>query len=260
LFDFFARSLIVVLVSFAFVPSAAAGNATHLRFRTDHGAIHVWTPEGYDADTAALLVYVHGYFANVDDAWRAYQLGAQFEESGVNAMFIACEAPQAPGDDVSWISYADLISAVGAHVDLPDGKRIVMGHSGAHRTISEWLDDVSIDTVALLDAGYGPLDAYGTWLDARPDRRLIDVGDLTREWTDPFHATLPTTYTIERFPSPEQGELAAKALVARVVYVRSKMGHMPLVTRGIAIPMVLRALAIPMVANAHRDDPIKPLG
>jgi hypothetical protein len=118
----------------------------------------------------------------------------------------------------------------------------------------------SIDTLALLDAGYGPLDAYGTWVDERPDRRLIDVGDLTREWTDPFHATLPATFTIERVPPPERGELAAKALDAQVVYVRSKMGHMPLVTRGIAIPMVLRALEIPMVANAHRDDPIKPLG
>lgn len=255
----FPRLLIIALISFAVVPVAAA-EGTHLRFRTSHGAIHVWTPDGYDADSAALLIYVHGYFANVDDAWRAYHLGAQFAESGVNAMFVACEAPQAPGDDVSWTSYADLIAALATRVELPEGKRVVMGHSGAHRTISEWLDDDTIDTVALLDAGYGPLDAYATWLDARPDRRLIDVGDLTREWTDPFHATLPDSLVIDRFPSPDHGELAAKAIDAQVVYVRSKMGHMPLVTRGIAIPMVLRALDVPMVANSHRDDPIKPLG
>jgi len=259
LFDLVPRLLIVALVSLAFVPAAAA-EGIHLRFRTPHGVVHVWTPDGYDAESAALLVYVHGYFANVDDAWRAYQLGAQFAESGVNAMFVACEAPQAPDDEVSWTSYADLLAAVAARVELPEGKRVVMGHSGAHRTISEWLDDDSIDTLALLDAGYGPLDAYATWLDARADRRLIDVGDLTREWTDPFHAELPATYVIDRFPPPERGELAAKAQDAQVVYVRSKMGHMSLVTRGIAIPMVLRVLDIPMVANAHRDDPIKPLG
>ncbi|MEP6860136.1 MAG: hypothetical protein ABJE66_05915 [Deltaproteobacteria bacterium] len=259
MFDLFARLLMLALGQFALLRSAAAGVATHQRFLTHHGAIHVWTPDGYDPDTAALLVYVHGYFANVDDAWRTYRLGDQFAESGVNAMFVACEAPQAPGDDVSWTSYADLVAAVAARVDLPDGKRVVMGHSGAHRTIAEWLDDDSIDTVALLDAGYGPLDAYGTWLDARADRRLIDVGDLTREWTDPFHAALAGTYTIEHFPPAESGELAAKALAARIVYVRSKMGHMPLVTRGIAIPMILRALEVPLVANAHRQDPITPL-
>jgi hypothetical protein len=89
LFHLFARLLALALVSLAVMPSARAGVATHQRFLTHHGAIHVWTPEGYDADTAALLVYVHGYFANVDDAWRAYRLGDQFAESGVNAMFVA---------------------------------------------------------------------------------------------------------------------------------------------------------------------------
>ncbi len=254
----------LVFVAFLWVATSVrtvhAQPARHVRIHTAHGAIHVWTPAGYDPETAALLIYVHGYFANVDDAWRAYHLRDQFAESGLNAMFVACEAPQSARDDIDWTSYAALIDTIAARVGhMPQGKQIVMGHSGAHRTIGEWLSDDNIDTIALLDAGYGKLEDYSAWLDARADRRLIDVAELTRTWTDPFHASLPESYVVDRFPSPDRGELPRAALDAQIVYVHSHLGHMPLVTGGVAIPMVLRTLEVPLVANAKRTAPIKPL-
>ena len=46
----------------------------HWRLATERGAIHVWTPAGYDAATAATVVFVHGYWIDADEAWTSYRL------------------------------------------------------------------------------------------------------------------------------------------------------------------------------------------
>ena len=65
----------------------------HLRLEGPHGPRHVWIPPGYTAETGATIVYVHGYFNNVDTAWTAHQLPEQAALSGLNAILIAPEAP-----------------------------------------------------------------------------------------------------------------------------------------------------------------------
>jgi hypothetical protein len=65
--------------------------------------VHVWTPASFDRETAGIVVYVHGFFTNVDQAWRYHRLPKQFAESGINAVFIACEAPVGPDDDVKCV-------------------------------------------------------------------------------------------------------------------------------------------------------------
>ncbi len=247
-------SLVVIgLVVVALVAVAAgepAPRERHVRIMTEHGPIHVWTPRDYDPTTAATVIYVHGYFAGVDDAWSTYNLRAQFEASRLNAMFVACEAPVSERDDISWPFLGPLLDMVATQVSpLPDGRIVVMGHSGAHRTIGLWLDDPRIDTIALLDAAYGDLAPYASWLEIRPDRRLFNVGDVTRSSTDRFHAALPDTLTVERFPRVKGGALPTDASTARIVYIRSWMGHMELVTGRIAIPMILRAVQAPLVAS-----------
>jgi hypothetical protein len=257
-------SACVVLLGLAPDTAAAPERAgpeheAHVRLLTGHGPVHVWTPAGYDPQVAATVVYVHGYFANVDDAWSAYRLQEQFRASHLNALFIACEAPTSEREDVAWPSVASLLdTVVEARGPLPEGRVVAIGHSGAHRTLALWLAEPELDTIALLDAAYGDLGAYGTWLDARPGRRLIDVGDLTRAATDAFHESLAETVVVERFPRPASGGLPGALQAARVIYVRSHMGHMPLVTRGIAIPMILRTIAAPVVGNADRLAPLTP--
>jgi hypothetical protein len=132
-----------------------------------------------------------------------------------------------------------------------------VGHSGAHRTLSEWVaEGDTIDTIGLLDALYGEQPEIRGWIAGSEDRRLINVGDVTRPWTDKLHALLPETKVFARFPPRERGHLHG-ARKARIVYVRSQLGHMPLVTGGVALPMVLRASRIASVPHSSRRVPIR---
>lgn len=253
--------LFALVVTLCTVTSAdGAPRPTHLRLRTSHGAVHVWSPANYDHATAGIVVYVHGYFTSVDGAWKEHRLARQFAESGINALFIACEAPKGPRDQINWTELRDLLDTVAADIKdpLPEGRIIVVGHSGAHRTITSWLVNDSIDTVVLIDALYGDMPIIREWLDADETHRLIDAAKLTRQWSDQLHAELPDTLVFDRFPPPRAGKLRG-ARKARVVYVRSQHDHMRLVTGGIAVPMLLRAVELPVVENASRKAPIRAL-
>jgi len=254
------RIRIVVWVLVMTVARIASARPTHVRVRTDHGAVHVWSPAHYDRDTAGVVVYVHGYFTDVDRAWRRHRLAKQFAESGINALFIACEAPDGPDERVRWTSIGALLETVAEAVadGLPEGRIVAVAHSGAHRTLSMWLDEDYLDTIVLVDALYGEMPVFRAWLDDDPARRLIDAAALTRRWSDELHAALPDTLVFEEFPPPEAGKLRG-ARDARIVYVRSQHDHMGLVTDGVALPMLLRAVQLPVVANASRKAPIRAL-
>lgn len=216
----------------------------HWRFTTPHGPVHVWTPRGYDARRAETVVYVHGFYTHVDDAWKNYNLAKQFASSAINAMFIVPEAPASGQERVSWTSLADLLTTVEksvVDVKLPRRRIVAIGHSGAWRTLLGWLDEPELDTVVLVDAAYGEIEQYRKWVLASESHRLIDVGDNTREWTDRLHAALPESVVLDDFPSVEEG-IPASAARARILYIRSNVGHFPLVTNGVALPMILRTL------------------
>ncbi|NVB81518.1 MAG: hypothetical protein HOV81_24190 [Kofleriaceae bacterium] len=216
---------------------------THWRITTAHGPVHVWIPKGYDERRAETIVYVHGFYTHVDGAWTNYKLATQFAASAINAMFIACEAPASGAERVSWDSLADLLAAVEKGIGRPWPKRrvVAIGHSGAWRTLLGWLDEPRIDTIVLVDAAYGEIEQYKAWILGDEKRRLIDVGDDTRQWTDALHAQLPDTVVLDDFPSLDEG-MPRNLQRARIVYIKSKIGHMPLVTDGVALPMLLRTL------------------
>ena len=214
------------------------------RLPSPRGPIHVWLPRGYKAKRAETIVYVHGYYTHVDEAWKDHHLASQFAASAINAMFVACEAPAGIDEAVAWASIGELLEAVERGTGLPWPRRriVAVGHSGAFRTLLGWLDEPVLDTVVLLDAAYGEIESYRSWVLASPKRRLIDVGDDTRQWTEQLHAELPATVTLDGFPSVED-EIPASAARAKILYIRSTLGHFPLVTGGVALPMVLRTLA-----------------
>lgn len=255
-----AATLLIVGSLFTTTDVGAEARATHTRLMTSNGPIHVWTPRGYDAATAGVVVYVHGFYTTVDRAWREHRLARQFAASGVNALYIACEAPNRPGKRVSWTSLSALLTRVASELGttLPTGRVAAVGHSGAYRTLSAWLDSEELGTVALVDALYGDVPRFRDWIKRSEDRRLIDVADLATRWTDALHATLPETVEYDGFPAADAGRLVG-ARDARIVYVRTKLGHMPLITGGVALPMVLRALRLPTVASASREAPLKGL-
>src|SRR5215831_17903787 len=66
----------------------------HWRIKSERGVIHVWRPRGYDPSTAGTIIYVHGYYTDVETAWTKHRLPEQFDGSGKNALFIVAEAPQ----------------------------------------------------------------------------------------------------------------------------------------------------------------------
>lgn len=217
---------------------------THWRIPTKAGAVHVWIPEGYNARRAETIIYVHGYYVDVDRSWHTYELPTQFAASGINAMFIACEAPSGPHQKVFWPALAPLLAAVEAGIGQPTPKRriVTIGHSGAWRTLVGWLErEDLIDTVVLLDAAYDELDAFKHWILGNSKRRLINVSDGTRRNADALHAELPDTVVLDHFPTLEEG-VPREAARARILHIKSNLGHFPLVTNGVALPMVLRTL------------------
>jgi hypothetical protein len=187
----------------------------------------VWTPPAYDAATADLVIYVHGYYVGVDEAWRDHRLAAQFESSGTNAMFVVCGAPSTAGEAVDWESLDQLIAALPTP---PSGRVIAIAHSGGHRTIRSWVGP-RLDGLVLLDAAYGPFPEVVSWLAGDAKRRLLDVSELTRGWADMLHAALPDSLLLDGFDGDHED---------RVIHVRSQRGHMELVTDGVAIPALLR--------------------
>jgi hypothetical protein len=228
------------------VIAAAVAAGKHVRIEGPHGVIHVWIPAGYHADTGATVLYVHGYFDDADTAWTGHQLPEQFAMSGLNAMFVAPEAPAAQRVPVNYPDLGELLRLVEDKTGATRGVALtaVVGHSGAYRTIEAWLDEPTLDHVTMIDAMYGEEETIATWLRASPRRRLITVGEDTVLATESLANKIPAeTYIVDRFPS-EYALWPDAARSARHLYVRAQYAHMPLVTEGIVIPSLLRLLPV----------------
>ena len=114
-----------------------AEGGTHWRLGTSRGVVHVWKPQGFRPSSAGTVLYVHGYYTNVDQAVEDHKLLTQFQASGRNALFIAPEAPSWNGEDVFWPDLDALLAEVTrlSGVTIPAGPLVVVGHSGAYRTV-----------------------------------------------------------------------------------------------------------------------------
>jgi hypothetical protein len=238
---FWAGVVSLVIVARSFVASADPDGGTQWRLATARGPVHVWIPADYDRDTALVVVFVHGYNTDVDSAWADYRLPEQFASSGLNAMFVACAAPSALNRPVMWASLSSLLHTVEAGIGqpLPKGELVAVGHSGAYRTLVLWLGNTALHTLVLLDAAYGEEDQFMAW--TRDDRhhRLINVASDTIQESNWIHAFLPGTKRVDGLPA----EWTDDTRSARVLYVRTDVGHMPMITDGVALPLALRALA-----------------
>ncbi len=235
----------------------AVQQGTAKRIDGPTGPIRVWRPAGYRPETAATVVYVHGYYTDVDTAWREYQLPEQFAASAVNAVFIVPEAPKGARTAVQYRDLGELIRTVEGALGepRPSGPLIVIGHSGAYRTLQSWIDYPPIDTVILVDALYGDLDEFKTWLAEGPARRLVTVGDDTLSWTEDYAREIPDTVVVDRFP-PTMDLWPPEARTARHLYVRSQYGHMTQVTGDVVLPMLLRLEAVELLGDAPWDHPL----
>jgi hypothetical protein len=224
--------------------AVAAGR--HVRIDAPRGPIHVWIPAGYHADTGATVLYIHGYFDNVDTAWTGHQLPEQFALAGLNAMFVAVAAPVQQKIPVNYPDVGEVLRLVEDATGVSRGAAYtaVVGHSGAFRTIQAWLNEPTIDHITMIDAMYGEEELIAAWLRASPRRRLITLGEDTvlgtESFADRFRAE---TFTVDRVP-PSYDLWPAGAKTAKHLYVKAQFLHMPLVTDGIVIPSLLKLLPI----------------
>ena len=217
----------------------------HWRFETPNGPVHVWRPPGYEHHSAGIVVYLHGFYTDVDQAWNDHRLAEQFLASQQNALFIVPEVPTGRGQRLRWHSLGELIRAVRKHtkVKRPWGHIVALGHSGAYRSIVPWLDYRHLDHVILLDGLYGFEDEYGFWLDrvkGHRDNKIILVAADTLRWSEPFVKRYKKARTLDLIPE-QYGDFERAALRAKILYMRAQYGHMNLVTDGLVIPVLLRA-------------------
>jgi hypothetical protein len=219
----------------------------HIRLETKKGPVHVWIPPGYVSETAGIALYVHGYYTDVDTAWKEHRLAEQFRASGRNALFIVPEAPDGLGQHVFWPELGDLIAEVRKQIGLrrPWGPVVAMVHSGGYRTAVTWLDDDLIDDLVLLDAMYGDEDAFRDWITADDSRGLVLVGADTLRWTESF-AREQRLRALGEIP-----DRARPVPRGERVYLRGQYGHMDLVTNGKVIPVLYRMTRLPAGEGAR---------
>ena len=244
-----------------------ASGGSHWRLLTPKGPVHVWQPTGYDPATAGTVVYVHGYYTNVDGAWAQHALAEQFAASKVNALFIVPEAPSGGDEEVSWPVLGELLTEVerqlaGTKAHAPI---VVAGHSGAWRTMGSWTegeDAKRVEAFILLDALYGMDDKFQSWLELHPGAnrpRLTLVSKDTASRVPPFLEKLPAAKRRASLPGSYKDLTAAERSVP-VLEITSRLGHMEIVTSGKVLPVLLhrsplRTLkAVPKVANPAKSD------
>jgi hypothetical protein len=229
---------------------------THWRVKTDLGSVHVWIPAGYKRETAGTVVYVHGYYTDSDGAWRDHDLARQFRASKQNALFIVPDAPSGNGEEVKWPALADLRKAVTrANIRIPDGPTIVMGHSGAFRTVMKWVDHKVVAQVILLDALYGGEQAFDAFIGSgkrAKQHKLIVVGADTAEESRSFIKRYPFAVVRDKMPGSAEG-FAKREKRAKLLYIRSQFEHMAIVTSGKVIPQLLRLTPLRAVGAAEDD-------
>jgi hypothetical protein len=215
----------------------------HWRIKTPAGAVHVWVPPGYNRETAGTVVYVHGYWTDVDGAWREHQLAKQFKMSRQNALFIVPEAPMSNEDSVKWPALTDLRKAITrANIKMPDGPIVVMGHSGAFRTVMQWVDHRLVDQIILLDAMYAGEKAFDEFIKSgkrADEHKMIVVGASVATASSSFAKQYRFAIGREGFPETLGGFTKAERR-AKLLYVRSQYDHMRIVTSKKVIPLLLR--------------------
>ena len=215
----------------------------HFRVKTAQGAVHIWFPENYERETAGTVVYVHGYWTDADGAWRDHSLARQFRASRQNAMFVVPDAPSNNDESVQWPALTDLRRAVTrANIKMPDGPVIVMGHSGAFRTVMQWVDHRLVEQIILLDAMYSGESAFDEFIKSgkrADDHKLIVVAASTAAESRSFANKYKFAVAREKIPD-SAGGFSKREKGAKLLYIRSQFEHMQIVTSRKVIPLLLR--------------------
>ena len=160
---------------------------------------------------------------------------------------------QALRDDVRTLGtlVGDLIREVREQTGLarPWGPVVALGHSGAYRTLLDWLDADVVDHMLLIDGLYGHEEPFLRWLDAPavPLHRLTLVGLDTLSYSELATAQHPLVTNLDWVPETI-ADIPAAARTARLLNIRSQFDHMALITAGSALPVLLALSGLPALS------------
>lgn len=196
----------------------------HQRFVSANGPVHAWCPA--DVEPELLVVYVHGYFDSVDDAFRDHGLVEQFRASGVRALFVLIDGPKGPKERVAWTTFAPLAAELEHTLGRKVPERVMaMGHSGGNRTLREWTKERLVTDLVLLDAFYGDPSHWTAFLANVPGGRVQLVGALTFKKAELWRRSLPAQSA------------------RRVEQLAANTDHMGVVTDAVWIPRLVKERA-----------------
>ena len=214
----------------------------HVRFGTEgKGPVHVWWPRNYKPATAVTVVYVHGYFTDVDQAWVQHNLATQFRDSAKNALFIVPQSPSSWKDELFHPDLDALLKLVKeqAKVELPRGEVTVVGHSGAYRTVGRWMGETEVERIVLVDGLYSLDKELEAW-SQQGKHRLILVGFETTQRAEWLLKKVSGAVRLDDAPWMFDAP-PANFKSARVVFVDAqRFDHMGLITSGRVVPWILR--------------------
>lgn len=214
----------------------------YVRFGTkDDGPVHVWKPRSYKAQSASVVVYLHGFYTDVDQAMREHRLVTQFRDSGKNALFVVPQTRSWRTDPLYWPTLDELLASVSRRLKLELPARVVLiGHSGGYRNIAQWLDDARVKQVVLVDGLYGNDVDFTKWLEG-DGHQLVLLGLETQQRVDWFVKKQTAAVELDTFPWMYDA-LPAKTKQAKVVTLHAdRFDHMDLVEDGRVLPWLLHA-------------------
>lgn len=214
----------------------------HVRFGTDgKGPVHVWWPKNYKPATAVTVVYVHGYFTDVDQAWLQQNLPTQFRDSARNALFVVPQSPSSWKDELFHPDLDALLKLVKeqAKVELPRGAVTVVGHSGAYRTVGKWMNETEVDRIVLVDGLYSLEKELEAWAE-QGRHKLFLVGFETTQRSEWFLKKISGAVRLDDVPWMYDAPPPSMKS-ARVTFVDAqRYDHFGLMTSGRVVPWVLR--------------------
>lgn len=206
-------------------------------------SVALFIPKGFSPKKRVdLVIYLHGWYNNIDSACAQFRLIEQFSDAMKNAVFVFPEGPKdAPDSFGGKLEDKDglknFVSDVVKYLKEKKkitrtniGNIILAGHSGAYRAISFCLMrggvTKNISDVILFDALYGQTEKFAYWIDHSKGRFITiytnDGG--TKNETENLRADLDG-WGIS-YVGKEESEITTNDLKTnRLIFVHSELTH-----------------------------------